>query len=242
MKKICLLCIFFICSSSYGYLQDQEGRRYLMLTSGRCGTHLMMYCLSYLTKRQIESNRFKLPVDPKKAWIDQKHIFSKDRYNPERDYLICMIRNYKEVCLKDACENIDEVKFAFKHGYFRTLQSGRKKPYLFDVLNVYHNWHLDRKILIFYEDFINNPKEVLRSILNFLNEPLDDLNNFIASFEYHKNIPLIFYETQGTSSSQGKDFFWHSKFHSKEDLQELDQLVKKRYPRLYELYLKRYEE
>ena len=116
--------------------------------------------------------------------IELKRTDAKD----EHETLIFIVRNPKEV-------------FVRHMGKKNLMDAMAKQPtpepfqIYFDALKIFDEWRSPRKILIYYEDFMQHPKETLSSLLDFLHEPADLLPEFMDSYEMHKKKVYKFTET-----------------------------------------------
>lgn len=214
-----------------------------LLSSGRSGTHLLMYTISYLTKRICGDNRFGEAVgaDPSLPAIYQIHSQTNafewygKTLDRENDYLILIMRNYKESLLRTTCENY--------LGVLKILQSpkGSWGLEIFENLEEYDCWNPKHRLLIYYEELITNPAKICREIIDFLGASDEYLKDFLDNYDYHFNVPLKYYDqTHGGSYSKGKDFHYHTSLLPKGVEEEMDAILIKKYPSLVEKYLKRY--
>ncbi len=157
----------------------------------------------------------------------------------EKDYLIFLIRNYRESMLRHFLEDVDRV--------VAHLENDSKDHYVlkyFENLKVYDEWPSSRKLLVYYEDLVQKPAEAISKIASFLQIEEGVVDNFIDHFEnLNKNTLTQYNEQIGTSekSSGGKDILSHSKGVELYNLIEMDSLAKKRAGALYDKYLKRYD-
>ncbi len=86
---------------------------------------------------------------------------------------------------------------------------------------------------------MTNPEATFTTILNFIEEPLDRLPEFLENIEMHRQ--KSFARTPAKTISHGLPIY-HTKNIPKHVLREMDALMKEEAGCLYEKYLKRYEE
>lgn len=235
---------------------DYKGQRTFLLSYPRSGNTWLRYCLEYLTARPT-MHRFNMkdpmnqplgwcadfPVDCNKPPIEKVHTkreMQRAEYDPENDLLIVIVRNPKEAIARHLNKDIT----------FKTFKGGRGKlslgsPYTyFENLMVYNSWKPENRILIYYEDLITDPDDVLTALLLFLNEPLDNLYIFMQNFaEHKKNAISIYQKSEKESKTKGDDLLFHSKKMSPDHRKEIDSWAEQLYPELWRTYLKdRYAE
>ena len=168
----------------------------------------------------------------------------KQLIDPESDYLILILRNYRESMLRHYQGDYNRVISHLEDDSNDPLQLS-----FFSNLQHFDEWPEKRKILIYYEDLLQFPKRELGRFIRFLNAPWTRYNNFIKDIEKHKQKTINLYnqgaikrkiKTPG-SQSEGKDFLYHSKKVPQEYLHQMDFLAKERAPNLYDKYLLRYK-
>lgn len=164
----------------------------------------------------------------------------------QQNKLILIIRDYKESILR-MFDNFSYIKSAIgkRHNdaVFQNLP-----PYYGVITWYFENLeYLDQfkgeKHLVYYEEILLEPEKVYKNILSFLGSSDEFLADFMDQLESHKEICLNFYNKHRFGSkTQGRDFKFHSKTLTKEELIEFDQLVQNNYPSLWKKYLCRYKE
>lgn len=121
---------------------------------------------------------------------------------------------------------------------------------IFSLLRLYEK--LPNSSLIYYEDLIAFPKEVLQNCLAHLQEADEQLDFFMENFEEHKAKSYRYYNyihqeqlptsVAGPAVTDGTSNLYHSKNISKDVLKKLDTFFKAYDPYLYDKYLSRYQE
>jgi len=212
----------------------------------------MRFCLEMLTRRPTyayhadpaDMRPYSLPIGlyvnldtdlslpPIWKVHSQQRMEESGGFDKNQDYLILLVRNYKECLIRDL-RRMKTVWEALSAPHFLYLEN----------LKLYDIWNVDRKILIYYEDFLLHPRETLERLLLFLNESLDPLDPFFDQFEMHRHNSLTFYQAYiGPSLSQGENLHFHSNSLSPKIRIAMDQQVQSKEPELFYTYLTRYSE
>lgn len=236
---------------AYGYdedafqtILDKKQDRTFLLSYPRSGNTWTRYCIEYNTQRP-SFNRFNLkhninsplgwlagfPIDIAKSPIEKVHFkreLEKTDANDEQDALILIVRNPKEAFIRHAGKTVlmDAVT---------TNTISQKLQIYFDALQIFDNWRSPKKILIYYEDLVQDLRGTLLKILVFLNEPADKLEEFLNDYQIHKKKCLSLYKV---SESAGNDVLYHSKSLSIQERKQIDDWVKEQVPVLWDKYLK----
>ena len=238
-----------------------------LLSYPRSGNTWMRYCIEELAKRPTLSlsvdsfNRKKghkvidffslsaaipsLDVSLQKPPIWKVHNRSSLLSVPKvdsRSTLILIVRNYKEVLIRQLGKEtflgfIDEL--AGKRE--RTKKDFFSGYNYFDNLLLYHRWNSGKKLLIYYDELINNPALTLKRLLTFLKVPITVLPQFLEQLTEHKKKAITVYNSNlGKSITQGKHPVWHSRMITHLTKKWIDTVVAKSYPVLWKTYLRRY--
>lgn len=238
-----ILCLFLFNSNTLTALENTQWSNTYLLSPGRSGTHLLMYTISYLTKRPCGDGRFNeiTQVNPNLPRIYQIHLpenafqWYQKKLDRENDYLILIIRDYKEQLLRATSDDYLQVLNILKS------PKGTWGLQIFEDLEEFEQWNPEHRLLIYYEELIAHPEPVCRDILTLLDASDIYLNEFIDNFEFHFDAPLQYYhQTHGGSFSKGKDFHYHTSLLPKGIDEAMDAIVIENYPLLTEKYLKRY--
>lgn len=155
----------------------------------------------------VESKKTQVILEKSHVWRESlNNIFTKEN----KSKLILMVRDYKESIPRNTNHN--------KSKYLEESQKFNGNIDIFDKTD------LD-KLLIYYEDLILNPKDVLSEVLLFLNEYDEKkLNSFIESIDYHKSKSISIYDKFQGSQTKGEDLHGHKKKLTQSDLDYLDSL------------------
>ena len=242
------LLLFVLCSS---LLRAYEEPQVFLLSYPRSGNTWMRFCLEYLTKpptcsfkenpadikiysQPLGLSIRELETDLSKPCIWKVH--SRKRIEqiapclPHQDKIIFLIRNYRECLLRDLRDPLRIL-----------LELKNPDAIYFDNLSLYEKWDPKLRLMIYYEDLIENPRFELQRVLLFLEEPSDLLEKFLIELPSLKQLSLTFYKKNlGPTNSEGIDLHHHSKRISKALREEMDFEVMQRYPLFWERYLSHY--
>jgi Sulfotransferase domain len=156
--------------------------------------------------------------------------------------LIVIVRDYKECFLRQAkaekssidYETISQLKFnGQKYGNFYC-----------DIIDLYDNWDVNKRLLIYYEDLINCPYSTLTIIFSFLK--IDHLRviSFMNNFETYKKLSISHYnkiqQNEGGAMSEGNSTSYHSNDLTRSDLMKFDDYMSTEFSFLWNKYLTRY--
>ncbi len=230
----------------------------IFVSPPRTGTNWFKYSVEGITNRYVSFwHRFhsKEPfIVPDETFYGAHHIDkSKDpilhthypyqhlhAYLNKGHKLILIIRNHKEYLLRRAKEKTkdrDEIikKVTAPYFIFQYTQ----------YFKFYEAWDEDKRLLIHYEDLMNDFETVMKKVLAFIGESDARLNRYVANIDYHKtkvlNIYNRIYKKDGGAISGGKDVLFHSKDIPVETLEHIDHVIQKKYSHYWETYLKRYK-
>ena len=249
MRKIWLglFAIFQLQSS------DIREENVFLLSYPSSGNTWMRYCIEFITKRptgeapylfpmQKENcymncpltNNFSLGVDYDAHPVIKIHDISERLSQGDNDYLLVLVRDYKEAFLRNQ-----------EHDDFKESLALLKNPenrYL-RALRAYRQWPEDRKILLYYEDLIQFPEETFHQLADFFQVDHEIISLFLQDFDFHRNNAITIYERdQSNSFSKGKDVHYHGKFLTIEQKKEFDFVCEEMEPELFNSYLIRYKE
>ncbi len=145
--------------------------------------------------------------------------------------LIVLIRNPKEALMRTQHKLITmDILLGKEKGYVKGSD-------YFDAISVYDSWDADKRLLVYYENLLTNPGPEIARILNFLNEPLTALDDFMRDYQKHKKICLDLYKD---GESKGEDLLFHSKKTYPAYRLLVDQWIEQLYPVWWNKYLKQY--
>jgi len=220
----------------------------ILLSYPRCANSWLRFCIENISHRPtypdndyIKEIRKHINVSGDYILRKEHSLYEKDRiygkvatnkdvYNKSK--LILLLRNYKECVIKQ------------KQDYNDVILGQNKSPYNYmENINEYHKWPRDKKLLIYYEDLIMNPKKELLKCVKFLNLKEKNLNFFMDKYDFYKKISVESYDlnTQKGSSTKGEHLRYHS-INSGIDFKEWDDKIIEKHSDLFNKYLIRYKE
>lgn len=234
--------------------------QFFLLSYPRSGNTWSRYLIEYFSKRPTTScPTTRYPEDWAVASRDSKGLcesveidgvdksaefiaIKKHRMFPsEQDSLpmVLVVRNYKECLIR----HLGSQKAASKH----ISGEDNNSVNYFQCLSNFDSWK-GEKLLIYYEDLIDGDCGTLKKLCEFMKcHDEKKIKEFTANIDFHKSNGIKSYESitvigKGASQSGGNEKIFHSKSMSHSEKREWDEMVKDRYPVLFERYLKRYEE
>lgn len=257
MKRMLLFLLALLALKSHGLNSTQEqdallkklcayaGAKTFLLSYPRSGNTWMRYCLEYLTARPT-FHKFNLTdirnqpigwkaeffVDCSRNPIEKVHrrkeLPERSAYNRE-DKLIVLVRNPKEVLSRHGKEQITPAVLQGEHA------KGNADPRIyFDNIALFDAWPIHMRLLIYYEDFITKPIQILAEVLRFLDEPLQNIDLFIKDYTVHKKKAISLYRE---SETHGDDILYHSKKIDPAYRKKIDEWLSQLYPLSWERYL-----
>ncbi len=250
---ICILACFSLqeLSSSQKWAFDAKAHAHqFLLTYPRSGTNLMSCYIQSLTAQpihwieqpdaRISDNRLGIPLDYTKTIIYRDHgQLNLSAWNKNQNQLLLVVRNYKESLHR---ANILFLKNPKDFLALFIQPSAALEDYTRNLMT-YHNWDPAYRLLVYYEDLIQNPVEEMCRVLDFFGEEVPD---FLTT-EYLKEVSLQALESyhiqhlpSGGSHSKGEDLEYHTKQLPEEIVQTIDACMEQKYPLLWQQYLKRY--
>lgn len=151
----------------------------------------------------------------------------------ENDYLLLIVRNYKECFPRHSLTGAGDV--------FEMLSNPNNIYYT--GLRAYHEWPKEKKLLIYYEDFIQFPEQTLQQLADFFRVGHEYVTILLQDFELHKNNAIAIYERYAAKSmTRGEHIHFHEDRFSQQQRKKLDALCEAADPELFRTYLLRYKE
>lgn len=236
--------------SMFSELSIQESP-VLLLSFPRSGNTWIRYCIEYLTKRPTGEYEYLFPVDRNSFFMNnpinnifdlgvdyesppvvKSHFFNKKVKEYKIDYLIFVLRNYKESIPRHLGSFNDTMLF---------LEDSSN--YYMHNLEVYDNWDPEKRIIIYYEELINDSVNVYKKLVSFFKGSDEYIEFFCSDMKIHTENAIQLYERDaGASYTKGKDVLFHSKKFSSEERKSIDVCCRKSNPNLFDKYLARYLE
>jgi len=183
----------------------------LLLSYPKCGSSWIRYCIELLSKRPTvgpsvfdseskELSCIDFPILEKVndfEYDTEKFIVAK-AHNPgdsNHDKLILIIRDYKELL----CRPDGEKKEYNKNNIKKFLLEDNFVENYFSSLEYFDNFKKD-KILIYYEDLVNNFSDEMKKIVDFLDLDHNRLELLLQNHEEHKKTSINLYISAPTVS------------------------------------------
>jgi hypothetical protein len=207
----------------------------ILLSYPRSGNTFTRYCIEYLTQRPTAdiyepspmSHPLSNQVNLSKPFVYKYHHINNPAISTP---IILLIRNPKEV--------------AYSHGKSLSSLLDAKKSYVANI-KMFDQYN-GEKLLIYYEDLITQTRNELRKIQLFLSDDKNAENTltlFMEKITYHKAQCSALYRDAVTKDGNSKgQLIYYSKDIDRKTLLDFDTKFKKRFPKIWEKYLKRYEE
>jgi|GEM_PF-2433090 len=233
------------------------------LRAPRSGSHFMFYCLNEIFDINIVSSkadrRFQHPFFPKKGGPNlyvahNAANLQLDKESFDSDYLICLVRNYRENYIR----RYETLPRILKQLRFEARWRSKESPHFnleklsefnqdhyFHCLRCYDLWDPDKRILIYYEDLIERPKMVMEELAQFfqMDNYEEILDQFMRDLPDHKERSLALYNHNYESKTQtdGKDLSSHSKRLGSKAAASIDFAVMTLFPDYFDRYLLRFK-
>ncbi len=217
-----------------------------LLSYPRSGSNWLSYCIECLSEMQIGGSLTGfLSIGNK---ITKSHGNTKSWWKDFilcKDSLILMVRNYKECVVRNCDGDLAKVFSDLQGGL--PLKTGIEKTDYISILKLFE-YTKEKKHLIYYEDLVQNPYQELSRLVKFLEQfggNKGNITSFMKQYEQHRKTSLELYgkkidkpRTNGTRN----ELLFHSKKLTKETKLKIDDHLIKRFPNIYNKYLKRYGE
>lgn len=210
----------------------------LLVSYPRSGTNWARYIIESITNRPTPGSKCR--YDGKNFIIDRAHKAYPvmNRY----DSVILLIRNYKECLLRQNSNwwnKTNDIKVFLNS----SLIFPPADWYIKNIIE--YDKYKGNKICIYYEDLITESVSEIKGMSRFLNCNNDKVEEFINNLEYHFKNSVSKYQASGHKSNTAKER--KTNYHSSKNLTthqslEFDNYYSSKYPRIFNRYLKRYDE
>ncbi len=210
-----------------------------LISYPRSGNTWTRYCIEHLTDKKTvgyennhgviwESKGIRPELWGQKTFV--KKVHGSTPTNDKNDKCILLIRNPKEALIR--------------HG-------GRIEGWT-SYLDFYENKFRGKKLLIYYENLIQDLESNIKKVLELLEVKVDDekYNNFFSNISFHKQQCIDMYEArdaqgknpQNESTTQGNSLIYHSKKMPVSEKLDMDNFLLEKYSNITSKYLIRYLE
>lgn len=265
IRKLQLLCMFICVWFSVGFTNEAN---IFVLGYPRSGNHWSCYTLAKLMNIPCISH----PGSGPWVWVSngvdrnfdvsqlqqplQLHAFyhghnaidcALHEADQSTDILIILLRDYKESIMSVNYDNEVNVVSNIVDEY-RTYNE-QKNPFMsransyFNILRCYECWDPQKRFLIYFEDLIAEPKQVLMNLSNFLDIDEAEVEEYLSNIEYHKERALdtTFRPEEDEKRKNSEDLRKHTKKMSKKNIKYIDSFVERNFPEFWGKYLSRYK-
>jgi hypothetical protein len=221
-----------------------------LLSYPRSGNTWVRYIVEALSKRPTKGYgnkmdeaigfRINIGVDLNAKPILEKSHKLYNNKKDNKDKLIVIIRNYKEVLIRHASSEPghESIEIKSKRKFNNDTKGIQDEVDYIEVIMSYDVWS-GPKLLVYYDNLIDNPSVEINRIAEFLDINKKEALDFISKYDYHVNRGIKSYHEK--SYTNGKNNKYHQNRVSKDliDFMTLD--LKKRHSVIFEKYLKRFE-
>ena len=240
-----MLCMLFV----RPIVGNEKQPNLFLLTVNHSGSMWTLYSMHSLTHRRIvdcnlshlkcwhQLYNYRLKIDQSLSPLYFAHTIEMFEnvpggYLPERDKLIVVLRNYKEVFLS--------IKLTAQKA-LEALQAqadDRITYRLIRNLNTYESWPEEKRLLIYFEDLMTNPKGCYEKILAFTGDSSSRLNQYLSDIQIHRDRSIQLYNSApklGQARSKGACKY-HSEKTTLKQLKCMDECFRKLYPNLWKYF------
>lgn len=193
----------------------------------RSGSNWVKYFVEFITDLKVGDGVFRKSHSSR----NQRQIF--------------LIRNYKECLYSHGARSYDDfIRELTKDGQFNPIR--KPQPYYLTLLQIFDDLKLP-KILIYYEDLIENPEGEFSRLFEFLRsiEGISikgDLKQFFVDIDEHIQKSLVWYSKNVHIPMSSEKLIYHSLNLTRRFRLKLDNFLQEHYQFLYNKYLIRYSE
>ncbi len=210
-------------------------------------TIFLPYCYAL---KELKTDLYKKPI-----WKlhESNEIVKQLFYDPQKTIVVFLLRNYKEHVFREA--PLINVRPFDQHGTLnenavgQTLCRSAAAGSYFRNIEFFDRLPAENRLLIYYEDFIENPHKELTRLVEFFQDGYQELETVLADYTQYAQSFKQYYNKNwgrtdrgGGSISGGDDVRYHSKKHTYAQCKQIDEWVQKKYGHLWDTYLSRYDE
>jgi hypothetical protein len=215
-----------------------------LLSYPRCGSNFLYFILFSITGVKIQKQH----GATLNYWKKRKG----EEIAPKDLPMIFILRNPKECIPRQTGDYFFSYKI--KDALLNLKPRGNKVDlhrYDYMLLLDHYEKFKGNKIIVYYEDLINNTKEESKRILDYISKietPLgrityneEDLNDFFDNYGKNRRKSLKRYgEITSVSITNGEDLTYHSKKINKEEKEKIRRFIIFQYRGIFKKYLNRY--
>lgn len=216
-----------------------------LLSYPRSGNFWTRYIIEYISKRPTQGYDFELdgPIGSRHdLGVDLSSkpiaIKSHEEIGGLEDEIILIVRDYKEAITRHAKSGGIKEPEAMKSHFIQETQgmSNQGVDYI-KVIEKYDTFP-GRKMMVYYENLMENHEEEIRKILAFLQLNEDNYKQFMVEYDFHYNKSVCSYHAG--SHTYGKNIHFHVSSLSPEYVQFMNDHIKTNQSNIYNRYLTRY--
>lgn len=235
-----------------------------LLTNECSGSHFFLISFQELTRRCIRGrmwleyfqitwqpeNYFNTELDYSKKTFYWGHEYSSlNNMNSNQNQLIFILRNFKENLVRKliAANKISRKNYnglkAFQMIKEDILKDGLFTKEYFIRVRTFEKWNAKNRLLVTYQELVSDPVNTFEKVLDFLSDSKERLADYAANLEEIKQKALNYYDAHKTKSiTKGKSFRFYRQNVPLKLLREIDSIVAKKYPIIWEKYLFKHAE
>ncbi len=209
----------------------------LLVSYSRSGTNWIRYIIEYISNKPTPGQtRLHSGAD---YVIDRAHKGYPVLHHYNK--VILLIRNYRECLLR----HHSSLWTALKDAKAFLLYENVEQPPIWFIKNIEAFDKFEgEKLLIYYEDLLNNPEPIIKKLSRFLGLDIKKTEDFILNIEDRQQESISAYIGGGHESftlGERNQTNYHANTNlSKEEQLEFDNFYKLKYPYLFDKYLKKY--
>ncbi|MDX8430445.1 MAG: sulfotransferase domain-containing protein [Candidatus Algichlamydia australiensis] len=243
MKKLLLCCVLF----AYAGLFSKN----ILLSVPRSGSHWLLYGVGFLCLEPFSNdflyargkncnhssnfaNPFGLDIDESKPpFLVRTHRSSHvQKQRKTQNKLILIVRNPLESLVS---------RKKFHKSAQPNVINRENLDYYLNYLRVFDSWNKKNRLLVYYEDLIEEPQRVFEEILVFLGKPLDRMELFFQDYDYYRETAMNAYSNHfNYGAVSNGEVLYHSKKVKKKNASFVKEFLQDSEPEIYFDYLSRY--
>ena len=203
---------------------------FVQLSYPRSGATLLRHVARYLLKLPALDDKYGIRNDPSGQYI--KTHFLEIVFN---DKLIVLVRNYNDALVSHYRRS------SFPGVSLISGEDNTQHEKYYHPLDTYENWK-HGKLLIYYEDLISDPYEVVRRLGEFIEADEERIEIAVERYDELKNQAQKLYKTfLGDTMTLDKGDDFHRDFLTEAGFVELKKIMMEIHPNLYKKYLAHYD-
>lgn len=224
---------------------EEKNYPIILLGYPRSGSNWISYIIENTTSLLVAGSKsdrmYHNKINSENCLVTLAHGNTRSFWNNynKNDKLIMMVRNYKECIVRRSGPNYKAIIDQLKGISPIERKSDINLDYIANIklFNKYKN-----KIMIYYEDLLDEPGKAINHLYEFLEiKPIISISQFMKHIQLHKKKSISIYGKKN-SFTKGKSKLFHSYRLNKNTRLSIDEFIKKHHKEIFETYLKRYED